>query len=309
MDENILEIIFQGEKMIKIYDRQTKQYETEKIAGKGLIKGLYNTTAGKLGLELFIKRKLYSRLSGFFCDTGLSARNIQKFIDDFGIDMSICKDNIEDFKSFNQFFTRRLKPGARVFSIDPVILPSPGDGRVRAWTGIDVNKLVQVKGITYTLEELLADKQLADRYQGGICLILRLAPVDYHRFHFVDSGTCSQSKKIKGHYYSVNPIALNSIRRAFCLNKREYSILHSENFKDILYMEIGATSVGAIVQTYTPGSGAARGDEKGYFKFGGSTVILFLEKGAAHIDEEILYQTQLGYETRVLAGDEIGRKI
>lgn len=136
--------------------------------------------------------------------------------------------------------------------------------------------------------------------------MLRLAPVDYHRYHFIDGGVCGESRRIKGSYYSVNPIALETVVNVFCRNKREYSILHSENFGKILSVEVGAASVGSIVQTYIPGKKVDRGDEKGYFKFGGSTVLLFLEKNRAVIDRDILEQTQIGYETRVLAGERIG---
>lgn len=294
--------------MIKLYNRKTREYEIEKVAGGGLLKALYGNRVGKLGLELLVKRKFYSWLTGVVCDAGISAKKIKSFVQDFDIDMNLCPTKVEDFKSFNEFFTRRLKPEARPFDPRPHMLLSPGDGRLKAWDSIDMDKLVQVKGFTYSLKELVADHELAKKYQGGICMVLRLAPVDYHRFHFIDKGICSESKRIKGYYYSVNPVALSSIPQVFCRNKREYSILHSENFGDILYMEVGATSVGSIIQTYQPGSSIARGDEKGYFKFGGSTVILFMEKGTAKVDAEILRQTELGYEVRVLAGEVIGTK-
>ncbi len=294
--------------MIKLYNRKTREYEIEKVAGGGLLKALYDNKVGKLGLELLIKRKFYSWLTGVVCDAGISARKVKSFVQDFDIDMSLCPAGVEDFKSFNEFFTRKLKPEARPFDPRPDMLLSPGDGRLKAWDNIDMDRLVQVKGFTYSLKELVEDHELAKKYQGGICMVLRLAPVDYHRFHFIDGGTCSESKRINGHYYSVNPVALNSIPQVFCRNKREYSILHSENFGDILYMEVGATSVGSIIQTYQPGRSIARGEEKGYFKFGGSTVILFMEKRTAKIDAEILHQTELGYEVRVLAGEIIGTK-
>jgi phosphatidylserine decarboxylase len=296
-------------RMIKVYNRQTKDYEIEKVAGNGVLETLYNTRVGEIGLEVFVKRKLYSFISGVICNTNFSARKIKDFAEQYDIDMNMCQNELPDFKSFNDFFTRRLKPGVRVFDPLPGLLPAPGDGRLRAWMDIDINKLVQIKDFTYSLKELLMDDQLANKYQGGICIILRLAPPDYHRFHFIDNGICSKSKKIKGQYYSVNPIALSKIPQVFCRNKREYSILHSENFRDVVFMEVGAAFVGTIVQTYTPGDIVLRGAEKGCFKFGGSTIILFLEKGAASIDNEIIEQTEIGYETRVFAGDVIGRKM
>lgn len=294
--------------MIKIYNRKTEKYDIEKVAAGKLLDLMYNSTFGKPGLELLVKRKLFSDLSGIYFDSSLSKSKIKSFIEQFEIDMSICRSKIEDFKCFNDFFTRELVASARVFNSDPNLLLSPGDGRIRVWSDIDEKKLFQVKGITYSLSELLGDEKLARKYRKGTCAILRLAPVDYHRFHFIDHGICSKSTKIKGWYYSVNPTALMSIPQIFCQNKREYSILHTQNFGDIIYVEVGATSVGSIIQTYNPDSAVSRGDAKGFFKFGGSTIILLFEAGKVMIDEDILMQTELDYECRVLAGEVIGKK-
>ncbi|HEY9061459.1 MAG TPA: phosphatidylserine decarboxylase [Pseudobacteroides sp.] len=294
--------------MIKVYNRQTKEYEVENVAGDKFLNVLYGTVPGKVGLELLIKRKLYSSISGVFCDSRKSAGLIKKFIDGYGIDVSECRDDVCSFKNFNEFFIRKMKPHTRPFDKDASKLLSPGDGRMYAWQDIDINKLVQVKGLTYSLGDLLMDKSLAAGYEGGTLIILRLCPLDYHRFHFIDGGTCSKTIKIKGHYYSVNPAALKTIARVYCQNKREYSILKSENFGNVLYVEVGATSVGSIIQTYAPDQRVTRGDEKGYFKFGGSTLIMILKKGTVNIDDEILEQTEAGFETRVLAGEIIGNK-
>ena len=137
---------------------------------------------------------------------------------------------------------------------------------------------------------------------------IKIMPNRLPPFHFVDSGTIGLNHKIKGSYYSVNPIALKSIPKLFCENKREWSILESDNFGDILTIEVGATCVGSIIQTYKPGSKVSKGDEKGYFKFGGSTTILFFEKDKVKIDEEIINQTNLGYECIVKLGENIGHK-
>ena len=295
--------------MIQIFNRNTKTYEEEKVAGGGMIKMLYDTPKGKLPLEFLIKRKVFSALSGILFDTGLSTKKIMGFIEEYKIDMTKCNQSVVDFKSFNGFFTRKQNPGNQSFNSIENSLCSPGDGRMRAWENIDINKIVQVKGSFYSLKELIKDEKLAEGYQGGSCIILRLAPVDYHRFHFIDSGTATPSIKIKGEYYSVNPTALKAIPFVFCKNKREYSILKSEHFGSILYIEVGATSVGTIIQTYKPGEKVAMGDEKGYFKFGGSTLILFLEKDRVFLDKDILEQTELGFESKVFVGDKIGMKI
>lgn len=294
--------------MLKVYDRKTGQYEAEKVVNEGWLNRLYGATGGSFWLDLFFKRWICSFLYGVLYDSSWSARKIEKFIKEHDVDLAECAAGLDDFKSFNDFFTRRLKSEARPFPSDPEILCSPCDGRLRAWEDIDIRNVVQVKGLTYALEELLADRELARKYQGGTCILIRLAQADYHRFHFVDHGVCSSSKPIKGYYYSVNPKALKAIPKLYCRNKREVTVFRSENFRDITYVEVGATLVGTIVQTYTPGSPVNRGDEKGYFKFGGSTVILFLERDAVAVDQDLLKQTALGYEVKVAAGEVIGRR-
>lgn len=292
--------------MIKIYNRKTGEYEIEKVAGGKLLNALYTRKAGRLGLELLIKRKLYSVLTGFFCDTKLSKRSIANFARNFSINLEECIKGIEDFTSFNDFFARQLKPSARSFDKPGPMLLSPGDGRLQAWNGIDYKEIIQIKGMSYNLTDLLKNEELAKEYQGGTYLILRLCPVDYHRFHFFDSGVCNAPVKVQGEYYSVNPVALSKIPEIFCRNKREYSSFKTDNFGEVLFVEVGATSVGSIIQKFAPGKRVGRGEEKGYFKFGGSTVLLFFKKDRVIIDKEILEQTGAGIETRVLAGETVG---
>lgn len=295
--------------MIKFYDRKSKKYEIELVAGEKYLNWTYSSRLGMNLLEIFIKKKAFSKLYGWYCDTNASKSKIKFFVKDFNIDMSMVEKKKNEFSSFNDFFIRKLKPSARPFSDEKNILISPVDGRVFAYENIDLNNIMQIKGINYSLNELINDENIASKYVGGTCLIFRLCPTDYHRFHFMDNGVCEKTNKIKGAYYSVNPIALKKIPKLFCENKREWSIFHSENFKDVLYVEVGATCVGSIFQTYTPNSKIKKGDEKGYFKFGGSTVVLFLQKDVTKLDDDIIEQTKLGYETKILMGEKIGEKL
>lgn len=295
--------------MIKIYNRKNNTYETENVAGENYINWTYSSPIGKSLLELLIKKKFFSKVYGSYCDTSLSKKKIGPFIKDFNIDMNISKQNISDFNSFNDFFIRTLHSDARPIDTNENILPSPGDGRLLAFTNISIKNLVQVKGITYSLSELIGDDKIAKEYEGGICLVLRLCPTDYHRFHFVDSGIPLENHFIKGNYYSVNPIALERVAKLYCQNKREWSLFKSDNFGDIIHVEVGATCVGTIEQSYTKNIKVNKGDEKGYFKFGGSTTILFFKKDIIEIDEDILDQSALGFETQVLMGETIGKKL
>ncbi|KGK87269.1 phosphatidylserine decarboxylase [Desulfosporosinus sp. HMP52] len=295
--------------MIKFYNRKNKSYEIEQVAGEKVLNWTYSSPLGMNLLEAVIKKKMCSSLYGWYLDRRISKNKINPFIEKFNIDMSIAEKSSQDYLSFNDFFYRKLKPTARVMDSDRNSLVSLGDGKLFAYEDIDLEKLVQVKGLTYSLKELIKNPQVAEKYQKGTCLILRLCPTDYHRYHFIDSGTCEDTKKIKGSYYSVNPVALRKVKKLFCENKREWSTFHSDNFGDVLYVEVGATCVGSIIQTYTPQQPLKRGDEKGYFKFGGSTVILFFQANKVKIDEDIVEQTKLGYESYVLLGERVGTKI
>ena len=294
--------------MIKVYNRKNKDYEIEKVAGDNFLKWCYESPIGKGLTELLVKKKLFSKLYGNYCNTKFSRDKIPAFIEDFNIDLNIANKKLEEFTSFNDFFIRTLNSTARPVDMDPNALISPGDGRLLAFDNISMDSLVQVKNLTYSLSELISDAAVASKYEGGVCLILRLCPTDYHRFHFVDFGVPSETKSINGIYYSVNPIALERIPKLFCQNKREWSLFKSENFGDILHVEVGATCVGTIIQSYKPEEKVIKGQEKGYFKFGGSTTILFFEKGLLDIDEDILNQTSQGFECKVIMGETIGHK-
>ncbi len=294
--------------MIKYYNRKEKKYEIEKVAGEKYLNWSYGSPSGKGLIELLFKKKLFSKLYGNYCDTKTSCKKIQGFIEDFNIDMSIYQKTADKYSSFNDFFIRELNSNARIIPTDNNVLISPCDGKISAYQNIDLDNLVQIKGFTYSLKELIKDDNVCNLYHGGTCLIFRLCPTDYHRFHFFDNGVCDETTKIHGSYYSVNPIALKNVEKLFCQNKREWSIFHSDNFSDVIYMEVGATCVGSIIQSYTPNAPLSKGEEKGYFKFGGSTVILFLKKDVVKINEEILVQTQLGFETSVYMGEKIGLK-
>lgn len=295
--------------MISYYNREKNIYENENIVGQGPLNWMYSTNLGMGLLESIVKKKIFSSLYGRFLNSKLSKKKIVPFIEEYSINSDESESELNDFKSFNEFFFRKLKKDARPIQMEDDILISPGDGKIMAYKDINKDALIQIKGITYSLRELINDEELSNKYSRGSMVVLRLCPTDYHRFHFIDSGTCEKPTKIKGYYYSVNPIALSAVNKLFCQNKRQYSILHSKNFKDVLYVEVGATCVGSIIDTYTSASAVNRGDEKGYFKFGGSTVILFFQKNTIDIDKDIMTHSNIGFETKVKLGEKIGIKV
>lgn len=288
-------------------DRKTGETKEEIVAGYKFLQWLYQTKSGAFFLEALIKKKLFTSLYGKFQDTKYSKNKIKGFIESLEIDLSeaLIKD-ISKYSTFNDFFARKLTPDSRPIIPSPDIFISPADGRVFAWENIDINKLIQVKGLYYNMSELLQNENLALSYAGGTCFVIRLCPADYHRFHFSDRGVAEQARQIKGQYYSVNPMALAKIPMLYCENKRELTLFKSDNFGEILLIEVGATCVGSIIQTYSPGQKVAKGEEKGYFKFGGSTMIILLKNGSIKVDEDILINTANGIETKLLMGDRLG---
>lgn len=194
---------------ISYIDRKTNQVKTEEVPGKRMMKWLYHSPTGKAALHLLLKRKIFSVFGGWYMDRKISARRIKKFVDRHKINMEEFKLNeTSHFSSFNHFFVRELKEGMRYLGEHIV---SPADGKILAFQSLGEISTFFVKGHEFTLQSFLRNKQLADKYKDGAMIIVRLAPVDYHRFHFPASGTISRSVKIKGKYFSVSPLALKTV--------------------------------------------------------------------------------------------------
>ncbi len=289
---------------IKFIDRSTKEIKSESPPAEGLLKFLYDNPFGKTAVLPIAKRKFISEIYGKKMDKPSSTQKIQEFVDELGIDMSESVKPISDFTSFNDFFYRKLKPSARPIEKG---LVSPGDGRLLAFEKVSDLKHFFVKGNQFTLGSFLQNKEMADKYADYALTILRLAPNDYHRFHFPYAGIPSEIKQIKGSYFSVSPYALaNNFVRVFCENKREICILETENKGDIVLVPIGATMVGSILETYIPNQSINKGDEMGYFAFGGSTVVMLTDNNHFTIDSDLLENTKNKMETFVKMGEKIG---
>ncbi len=287
---------------IRYIDRQTGEMKTEKVAGEDWLVWLYYNPLGEAALHTLVKRKFVSDFYGWLMDTRWSSKKIEPFINDFDIDMSIAKRN--HFKTFNDFFTRKLKPDARPVDTNSNVVVSPGDGKLLVYENIKTRDFI-VKGYRFNINSYLRNDSLAALYSDGSMALLRLCPTDYHRYHFPLSGTVSPEVIINGDLYSVSPIALRDMPDVFLVNKRKYVILANRRFGDVIVSEIGATMVGSIVQTYK-GSLVKKGEEKGYFKFGGSSLILLFKKGVVKFDEDLIENTSNGLETEVRMGERIG---
>ena len=215
------------------------------------------------------------------------------------------KENVAEYRSFNEFFIRKIKKELRPINNEDNVVISPADGKLLAYANIEKDLHFVVKGYDFSIAEFLNNEELAEEYTCGSLIIIRLAPSDYHRFHFPFDATPEKTHIIKGKYYSVSPLSIRKKFKTFYQNKREYTILKSELFDDVIMAEIGATLVGCIKQTYTPFNSVKKGDEKGYFEFGGSSVILLFKKGMITIDPDLLQNSHLSYETKVKMGERI----
>lgn len=293
---------------IKYIERKTGEIKEEKVMGEGALKFLYYNPFGSLLLNTVVKRKFLSEIYGKKMNKPESKMKIAGFIKEMNIDMNDYARDINEYKSFNDFFYRELKTGARTIDRTESVLVSPADGKILAYENLKEKDKFFVKGSEFTLEEFFSDKELAKKYEDGTFVIVRLAPADYHRFHFPAAGKISETKKIKGYYYSVSTHAIKRNFRIFCENKREYAILSTKKFGDIAMIDVGATMVGSIVQTYKENSFVEKGDEKGYFLFGGSTCILVFEKDKIQVDEDIIENTKNGMETRIYMGEKIAHE-
>ncbi|MFI5390773.1 MAG: phosphatidylserine decarboxylase [Bacteriovoracales bacterium] len=288
---------------IKFYNRETKEIEIEKVYGDKAVRWLYGSTLGKL-LTPLVCSSAISHFYGLFQSSPTSKKKIKPFIENFHINMD---DYIEeDFASFNDFFIRKFKEGKRNYPTDPNSMGAPCEARYFAYKKIVPDLKIPVKGKYLTPENLIKNEKWNKYFQNGPVLLARLCPVDYHRFHYPDSGFTKDFYPIHGKLHSVNPIALKKHGTIFMENERRVSILETESFGKLAYIEVGATMVGKIVQTHLDKS-FKRGDEKGYFLFGGSTVIVIGEEGKWLPDADLLENTANNFETYVKLGNSLAK--
>ena len=272
--------------------------------GAGL-RFLYHTAFGRAILKLLTARWI-SRAAGAFMRTRASKIFIRPFVRSAGIDLG---DYVTDgFSCFNDCFTRQIKPGLRTFDPDPAALCAPCDGLLTVYAiGDDPAQTVfPAKQSEYSVSTLLGDAEAAARFAGGYALVFRLCVEHYHRYAFFDGGVKRPGRFIPGKLHTVRPIAL-AARPVFTENCREVTPIDTDGFGEAAQIEIGALLVGKIANARTDESfRVERGEEKGMFLYGGSTVVLLIGRGAAKIDKELLEASAAGLETPVRMGERIG---
>ena len=291
---------------IRYFDRYARSLKTEQIYGEKWLRFAYENPAGRFFVWLLARRAIFSRWYGWKMRKPASALRVLPFITDYNLNVDEFAKSAFDYKTFNEFFYRALKPAARPVAAGARVAVFPADGRHLAMPNVDTAEGFYVKGMKFSLAELLGDEALARKFSGGAMLISRLCPVDYHRFHFPVNGVPNEPRLINGWLYSVSPVALRRNVRYLVENKRELTLVESPEFGTVAMLEVGATNVGSITQGFVPGRAVAKGDEKGLFAFGGSCVITLFQRGRIRFDADLVASSAEQIELYAKVGDRLG---
>ncbi|GAB4820295.1 hypothetical protein N2152v2_007341 [Parachlorella kessleri] len=304
---------------ILVYNRVAKRVEEEKIDPVLVLamRNMYQSQMGRLMFRSGVYNKLkgLSESKGRYMDSPESVKEIEPFLANFRgqIDLEDMAQPLSSYKNFNEFFYRKLKPSARPIAApdDARVLASAADCRLMVFNKLEEATRCWVKGKQFSLAGLLADTEpgfpATQPFMGGTMAIFRLAPQDYHRFHCPVDGTITSITDVPGQLYTVNPIAVNSrFANVFTENKRSILMLESPAFGRVAYIAVGATMVGSIVWTAVVGHAVRKGEELGYFAFGGSTIVTLFEPGKVCWDEDLVQNSLKSLETKVRMGEQLG---
>lgn len=285
--------------------RNTNTLFNEKVPAEILIKLLYSNTFLTPILKGIVANSFLSKCYGLLMNTRFSKNWILSFVQNYSINTNEYEKKIVEFNCFNDFFKRKIKPEYRPidFNIHHIIAPS--DGKILVYNNFSFYDKLYLKGSMFDLYNFLENSVLVNNFKDCSIAIIRLAPADYHRFHFPYEGKASKSKLINGLYYSVSPIALRAKPDVFFENKRTICEIKNDIFGSYLYIEIGATFVGSIKQTYKSDTYIKKGQEKGYFEFGGSTIVLMFRANTITFDSDLIDNSNQCIETEIKMGEKI----
>jgi phosphatidylserine decarboxylase len=291
---------------IEYFDRHSKQKLIEQVYGEKWLHRIYGSPFGRLILWLAVKRSWFSRWYGYRMGKPKSRQLIPGFISKYGLDVSEFAEDEDSFPSFNDFFVRRLKPSARPISQADDVAIFPADGRHMGFQDLSDLEGVFVKGQSFDLKSLFGSEETAAPFEQGTLIISRLCPVDYHRFHYPLAGKASAPTLINGGLSSVNPIALRRDLSIFWQNKRNLSYLETDGFGRIASFEVGATCVGSMTYGESLPGFVEKGDEKGFFSFGGSSVLTLFEPNRILLAEDLLEHSAQNRELYARMGEPMG---
>ncbi len=295
----------EGTKKVRFYNRLSGKLEEESIYGEGALRWAYYNPIGKLITKLIVKNPIVSRLYGWLMSRPSSRKKIRPFIEQYKVDTSEFLESPETYSDFNAFFYRELKPESRPIDDCEATVVFPADGRHLAYPNIQKADTIYAKGQIFNLEQFLGEMSLAHGLEGGTVLISRLCPVDYHRFHAPFSGVAMIPQRVGKSLYSVSPLALSQKLEYLIENRRWIIPFKLKDGRIAAVVVIGATFVGSAEFTFEPGF-VEKGQELGYFLFGGSCVATVLPPGYVQLDKSLVEQSQNGVESYDLMGRPIG---
>lgn len=291
---------------IKFKNRYDGSIRTEKVYGEKWLNLIYGNPLGTIPLWFAIKRTWFSRWYGRKMSLPESKSKIGSFIREYELDESEFLASANSYQSFNQFFSRKLNREARPINEDSESITFPADGRHMGFDNLSTSSSIFIKGQSFDLAALFESTEMAKKYENGSLVISRLCPVDYHRFHFPSSGMASANNLINGFLYSVNPIALRKNISIFWQNKRYLSFVENDNTGMVAIFLVGATCVGSVsITAQLPGQ-VDKGEELGYFSFGGSCVLTLFEEGKVSLSADLVDCSAKGIELYARMGDTMG---
>jgi len=247
--------------------------------------------------------------------TPASKKQIRNFVEKYGIDMrDFDPSDIDEYKTFEDFFTREHRQGSRPVheQDDNSSAVCVADSRVVAYESVAETKKLWIKGSDFSMAMLLMDTYLAREYAEAAVASFRLSPQDYHRYHAPVAGKIKAFRSIPGDYYQVDPVALQSDVDILTRNRREFLIIETEEFGDVLFVAIGATNVGSVYihdRFHEAGTEVKKGEELGYFQFGGSSIIVAFTKGTITFDKDLLEYSKKQIQVAVEVGMSLGRAV
>ena len=289
-------------RIVNYRNRETGAILEERVYAAEQLEYLYGDPVGTLLLNHVLTRRTFSRLYGFLKRTRRSRHAIGEFIETLGVDTTEIEKPLGAYRSLDEFFSRKLRPGARPVDGRPDHLLSPCDGRALAWQCLGGRDLL-VKNTRTTIATLVGDPATAAEFADPAVLLVRLAAADYHRCHFPADGIASAPRPAGTRLHSVHPIALEKGAPSFD-NYRMVTRLQADVFGPLLIIEVGALTVGSIVQTFTP-SRVTRGQEKSYFRFGGSALLMLAQSSRIRFDDDLIAATADGVESQVRVGTRV----
>jgi len=286
---------------MKYIVKERNSCEEKIIESNNTLNFFYDNFLGRIFIKILIT-PFISKMIGKYMNSKLSLKRINKFVKENNINMNDYINN--DYKSYNDFFTRKIKDSKRPIYSNKEYLISPCDSKLTAYI-INDDLTLKIKDSYYSINSLV-DENIMEEYKGGYALVFRLSTDDYHRYCYIDSGTKDMNHYIKGIFHTVQPISLKHYN-FFKTNSREWTTLNTNNFGKVIQVEIGALGVGRIVNHHNEYE-FKRGEEKGYFEFGGSTICLLFKKDTIDLDKDIIDNSNNNIETIVKYGEKIGNK-